>query len=36
MSQDALDVSYSNGLKIPTKMAFEMDALPKHWQVNRF
>ena len=32
MSQDASDVSYSNELKIPTKMDafFEVDALPKH------
>ena len=30
MSQDASNVSYSNGLKILTKMAFEVDALPKH------
>ena len=35
MSQDASDVSYSNGLKI-TGMVLEVDALPKHWQVNKF
>ena len=34
--QDASDVSYSNGLKIRTKMVLEVDALPKHWQVNKF
>ena len=30
MSQVASDVSYSDGFKIPTKMALEVDALPKH------
>ena len=28
MSQDASDVSYSNGLKIPTQMVLEVVALP--------
>ena len=28
-SQDASDVSYSNGLKIPTQMVLEVDALPR-------
>ena len=30
VSQDASDVSYSNGLKIPTQIVLEVDALPKH------
>ena len=30
MLKDASDVSYSNGLKIPTQMVLEVDALPKH------
>ena len=30
MSQDTSDVSYSNGLKIPTRMVPEVDALPNH------
>ena len=30
MLQDVSDVSYSNGLKIPTKMVLEVDTLPKH------
>ena len=30
MSQDASDVSYSNGLKIPTQMVLEADASPKY------
>ena len=30
MSQDASDVSYSNGLKILTKVVIEVNALPKH------
>ena len=34
--QDASDVSYSNGLKLPTQMVLEVDASPKHWQVNKF
>ena len=29
MAQDASDVSYSNGPKIPTQMVLEVDALPK-------
>ena len=29
MSHDVSDVSYSNGLKIPTQMVLELDALPK-------
>ena len=33
VSQNASDVSYSNGLKTPTKMVHEVVALPKHWQV---
>ena len=36
VSQDAPDVSYSNGLKILTKMVLEVDALPNQWQVNKF
>ena len=28
--------SYSNGLKIPTQMVLEVDALPKWWRVNQF
>ena len=36
MSQDALDVSYSNELKIPTQMVLEVDALPKYKRVNKF
>ena len=30
MLKDALDVSYSNGFKIPAQMVLEVDALPKH------
>ena len=30
VSQDASDVLYSNGLKIPTQMVLEVDALPKY------
>ena len=30
MSQDASDVSYSNELKVLTKMVFEVDAFSKH------
>ena len=30
MSQDASDVSHSNGLKIATEMVLEVDALPKY------
>ena len=30
MLKDASDVSYSNGLKIPTQMVLEVDVLPKH------
>ena len=36
VSQDASDVSYSNGLKIPTQMVHEVDALPWQWRVNKF
>ena len=36
VSQDASNVSYSNGLKIPTQMVLQVDALPKHWRVNKF
>ena len=34
--KDASDVSYSNGLKIPTQVVLEVDALPKHWRVKKF
>ena len=30
MSHDASDVSYSNGVKMPTQMVLEVDALPKY------
>ena len=30
VSQDASNVSYSSGLKIPTEMVLEVDALLKH------
>ena len=30
VSQDASDVSYSNGLKIPTHIVIEVDILPKY------
>ena len=30
MLQDVSDVSFSNGLKISTKMVLEVDTLPKH------
>ena len=30
MLKDASDVWYLNGLKIPTQMVLEVDALPKH------
>ena len=30
MLKDASDISYSNGLKIPTQMVLEVDALLKH------
>ena len=36
VSQDASDVSYSNGLKIPSQIVLEVDALPKYWRVNKF
>ena len=36
VSQDASDVSNSTGLNIPTKMVSEVNALPKHSQVNKF
>ena len=29
MPQDASDVSYSNGLNVPTQIVLEVDALPK-------
>ena len=30
MSEDASDVSYLNGLKIPTYIVLEVDVLPKY------
>ena len=36
VSQDASDVSYSNGLKIPTRIVLEVDALPKYLPINKF
>ena len=36
VSQDASDVSYTNGWNIPTQMILEVDALPRYWRVNKF
>ena len=36
VSQDASDVLYLNGLNTPTQMVLQVDALPKHWVVNKF